>query len=80
MTVVVRLFAFYAERFGHDRLDVSIPAGATVADVVASLRSLPGGVSLPLNPLVAVNSTYASDQTVIHQGDEIALIPPVAGG
>lgn len=80
MTVVVRLFASYAERFGRDRLDMSIRAGTTVADVVALLRLVPGGSSLPRIPLVAVNSSYASDTTVIHHGDEIALIPPVAGG
>ena len=29
---------------------------------------------------VAVNSEYASDNTVINNGDEVALIPPVSGG
>jgi molybdopterin converting factor small subunit len=29
---------------------------------------------------VAVNRTYAADETEIAAGDDIAVIPPVAGG
>lgn len=29
---------------------------------------------------VAVNDEYAQDNTVIKEGDEIAIIPPVSGG
>ncbi|MCP4456777.1 MAG: molybdopterin converting factor subunit 1 [Cytophagales bacterium] len=29
---------------------------------------------------IAVNKQYAQDQDPLHQGDEIALIPPVSGG
>jgi len=31
-------------------------------------------------PLVAVNCSYASKGTAVRDGDEVALIPPVAGG
>ena len=44
----------------------------------------PGGQQpqriLPAAPLVAVNERYASLDSVINEGDEVALIPPVAGG
>lgn len=30
--------------------------------------------------LIAVNNSYAEDQDIIGEGDEIALIPPVSGG
>ena len=29
---------------------------------------------------IAINKQYAQDQDPLHQGDEIALIPPVSGG
>ena len=29
---------------------------------------------------VAVNGEYSEESTIIHPGDEIALIPPVSGG
>jgi molybdopterin converting factor small subunit len=30
--------------------------------------------------LIAVNHTYVNGETVLHDGDEVALIPPVSGG
>ena len=80
MTVTALLFASYAEALGSDRLELAFPGSATVGEVVAQLRALPGGAALPSSPLVAVNLTYAhADQRVVN-GDEVAIIPPVAGG
>jgi len=80
MTVTVRLFASYAEKLGRSELELTMPHGSTVADVVRSVNELPGGGGLPPAPLVAVNLSYAPSQTVIENGDEVAIIPPVAGG
>ncbi len=30
--------------------------------------------------MIAVNQTYAADEILISEGDELALIPPVSGG
>jgi molybdopterin converting factor subunit 1 len=80
MTVTALLFASYAEALGSDRVELAFTESTTVGEVVAHLRALPGGAVLPPSPLVAVNLTYArSDQRVV-SGDEIAIIPPVAGG
>ena len=38
------------------------------------------GHTLPPAPLVAVNQEYAAPGDIIRAGDEVALIPPVAGG
>lgn len=80
MTVTALLFASYAEALGRDHLDLALPAGATVADAVAQIRSLPGGTRLPFAPLVAVNLSYAAAGHKLAAGDELAIIPPVAGG
>lgn len=32
------------------------------------------------NYLIAVNTEYANDKTVLHDGDEVAIIPPTSGG
>jgi molybdopterin converting factor subunit 1 len=80
MTVTALLFATYAEALGADRLEISLSGDGTVREVIDRLRAMPGGASLPATPLVAVNQTYAvADQRVV-SGDEIAIIPPVAGG
>lgn len=80
MTVTVLLFASYAESVGASSLKIELPTGATVCDVIGSLRALPGAERLPREPLVAVNERYASRDRVVHPGDEVAVIPPVAGG
>jgi molybdopterin converting factor small subunit len=79
-TVTVQLFASYAESFGGSTLELPLESGSTVADLVNSLRLLPGASILPDSPRVAVNRKLASADQLLDAGDEIALIPPVAGG
>jgi molybdopterin converting factor subunit 1 len=80
MSVTVLLFASYADALGASRLAVELPSTATVADVLAQLRTRPGADRLPPAPLVAVNQCYATAASAVRAGDEVAVIPPVAGG
>ena len=80
VTVHVLLFARYAEVLGADAVTLELPAPATVADVVLRLRQAPGGTELPPRPLCAVNLVQVSDTTRLAAGDEIAVLPPLAGG
>ena len=80
MNVTVLLFASYADLLGTRSLQVELPAGATVQELVKRLSTLPGASHLPPRPLVAVNRSYAKESTVLKLGDEIAVVPPVAGG
>jgi molybdopterin converting factor small subunit len=41
---------------------------------------MPGWEDLPEEPTVAVNREYSQPDRELHAGDELALIPPVAGG
>ncbi|HWP36876.1 MAG TPA: MoaD/ThiS family protein [Gemmatimonadales bacterium] len=76
-----RLFARYAEVVGTDRATLHLPPTATVADAVRELRErLPGGRALPERPLVAVNQAHARSTQPLTDGDELALLPPLAGG
>jgi molybdopterin converting factor subunit 1 len=80
MSVTVLLFASYADALGASRLSLTLPAGGTVAELLAELRRLPGAERLPDRPLVAVNESYATLASRVQAGDEVAVIPPVAGG
>jgi molybdopterin converting factor small subunit len=80
MTVAVLLFASYADALGGDRIMLDLPAGASVRDLLDRVRGLPGADRLPPAPIVAVNQHYATAQQRLTSGDEVALIPPVAGG
>jgi len=79
-TVTVQLFASYAENLGGSTLQIPLDSVSTVDDLVKQIRSLPGGHLLPESPRVAVNQKIASRDQVIDSFDEVALIPPVAGG
>lgn len=80
MTITLLLFASYADALGASSLAIELPRESTVGDVISALRSRHGAERLPPTPLVAVNERYASLDSVVREGDEVALIPPVAGG
>ena len=80
MTVTLRFFASYAQSLGMPSLELDLDEGSTVNDVIKAISAMPGSSRLPPNPLVAVNHSYAKDSRILIHGDEVALIPPVAGG
>ena len=81
LRVRVLLFASYADLAGSGELEVTTAAPATVADVVRRVRDLaPGGDRMPPRPLVARNQVHAHLDDPVHDGDEIAILPPMAGG
>ena len=80
MTVTLRFFASYAESLGVPSLELNLEQGSTVDDVMKAISAMPGSSRLPPNPLVAVNHSYAKNSRILVDGDEVALIPPVAGG
>lgn len=79
-SINVLLFASYADAFGSRQVSAPITAPCRVSELVAALRTLPGGTRLPERPLVAVNRSWTTDDAEIGAGDEVAVIPPVAGG
>lgn len=78
--ITVQLFASYAEALGGQTLKIPLDSGSTVADLVRGIRSLPGGQLLPSSLRIAVNRKFAEPDQIIDGKDEIAAIPPVAGG
>jgi len=80
MKVRVLLFASYAEAFGTNELVLDVPDGARASDVLARVRELSATRELPPSPLVAVNASYAVPGQALIADDEVAIIPPVAGG
>ena len=80
MVINVRLFAGLRERAGTDRLQIDLPDGARVADVLAAMASTPVGELRPKECVVAVNREDANADEPVNPGDEVALVPPVSGG
>lgn len=78
--VRVLLFARYAELLGTDHLELPADSVRTAADVLAQIRGMAGGEHVGVGALVAVNLKQASSTTPVVPGDEVALLPPLAGG
>ena len=64
-----------ARRAGrHPRAHFELAEGTTIAQVIESL-------GLPDQPrVVFVNSRHADEDSALHDGDRLAIFPPVAGG
>lgn len=80
MQLSLLFFALYRDLAGTDRKVIMAPQGVTVAELVRFVRALPGLDWLPAEPVVAVNQEYAAPDLVLKYADEVAFLPPVAGG
>ncbi len=79
MNVDVALFASLSQfqpdgQGGRHARKLELADGVTIADVIGSL-------GLPDQPrVVFVNSRHAEETAELHEGDRLAIFPPVAGG
>jgi molybdopterin converting factor subunit 1 len=81
MKIRLKMFAILRERSGVGETELELPAGATVSQARAAVqRRFAGLGELLPRAAVAVNLNAASDAAILHEGDELALIPPVSGG
>jgi MoaE-MoaD fusion protein len=81
MKVDVQLFGGLAARAGTGRVAVDLPEGATAASVVTAIAAeQPDLGGLLPTAMVAVNLEVVPATSPIGPDDEIALLPPVAGG
>ena len=83
MRVRVLLFASLREAAGRDVVELDLPEGAAVEDVLASLRARGdrlAGVLRELRPMAALRERYVEPTAPLAEGDEVALLPPVSGG
>ncbi len=80
-SVTVRLFAVFREALGASALTREVAPGTTVGGLLAQLiAEHPGLDGAEKAVSFSVNRVYASAETVLQAGDEVAFIPPVSGG
>jgi molybdopterin synthase catalytic subunit/molybdopterin converting factor small subunit len=79
--ISVRLFALQRAQTGRKHHDLELPEGADVAAAwVALVTDLPVIAGAQSSVRFAVNGRYVAVDEVLADGDELAVIPPVAGG
>jgi len=81
LKVTILLFARPREVLGTSRLELEVGEGSTVASIFDELcRREPRLAGMRPMLRCAVDQEYAEWDTALHEGAELALIPPTAGG
>lgn len=80
MQINILSFGIARDIVGSSQFSMTLSEGSTVADLKQLIfEQYPAFRSLA-SLMIAVNTEYGSEQTILCETDEIALIPPVAGG
>ena len=81
MHVTIRLFALQRQQLGRRELPLQLPEGATIAEAWTALEAAyPALAAASASMRFARNGVYADPAERLAEADELALIPPVAGG
>jgi len=81
MQVRLLFFASLKDIVGARQMQVEMPAGATVGDVLTRLEtSYPRIKDYRRVVLTAVNEEYVDQRALVQDGDEVAIFPPGSGG
>ena len=81
MRVTVRLFARLREITGSSELPREVDPGATLATLWRDLaKEFPDLAQYERSMSSAVNADYARMNRELHDGDDVAFLPPVSGG
>ncbi len=80
--ITIKLFATLKDRAGRDELKMDIPAG-TAGDVLRRISQEYPALSEMLaqgRVMISVNHEFVKQDAPVHDGDEVALMPPFSGG
>jgi len=81
MRLRVQFFSQLREIVGADEVRVDLPAGATVAELLAKLfQACPALQEWERNLLIGAGVEFVARDYVIQPNDDIAIMPPVQGG
>jgi MoaE-MoaD fusion protein len=81
MQVKLLFFATLKDIVGSRQLQIEMPAGATINDLLTRLEAdYPRFKDYRPVLLTAINEDYVGKDARISEGDEVAIFPPVSGG
>jgi molybdopterin converting factor subunit 1 len=81
MRVRLLFFAVLRDITGTSEYELELPEGTRATDLWNRLRHQHGELAAYQRPpMTAINETYADADQLLHDGDQVAFIPPVAGG
>ena len=80
MKISIVLLGQYRLAAAASEFVLELPPNATAAVAVSHVRGGGNHAIIPAHPVVAINHIQGSLDQVLRDGDEVALLPPVAGG
>ena len=83
VTVTLQFFAKARELLGRASTTATLPASLSYSDLLLQLNtSFPSLEKLGGTFVLSLNEEYLEEEepVVLHQGDELAVIPPLSGG
>lgn len=81
ITINVLFFASAKEITGLSKCKVELEVGQTTSDFVSKLSVMFPGLNIERDQIsIAVNQVYCKETKELHDGDTVALLPPISGG
>ncbi len=80
MKILLKCFSQVKYALNTDEMIVELEEGQTASDLEKIIRKKTGEQLKGIAVQIAVNQVYSDGSTVLHNDDEVALIPPVQGG
>lgn len=80
MKIQLLLFGITTDLLGTASLNISLQKHASIKELKENLLSTYPQLEKINSYAIAVNETYASNETVLNENDVVAIIPPVSGG
>jgi sulfur-carrier protein len=81
ITITLKLFAAFGEAYGVSEVTVELPPNTPVSQVLeSSIAQYPQLEQWRSRTRFGLNMEFVSPDTILQDGDEVVLIPPVSGG
>lgn len=81
MRIKVKFFASYREAVGKSEVEVDVKDKTDISALLEILKSEHPELGKLIEPvIVSINREYATYNTILKEGDEVAILPPVSGG
>ena len=81
MKIRVLFFSVLRDIVGTDELTMNLTEGARVCDLIEeAFQRWPKLKNWDASLLIAVDQAYAKRDATLHDGAEVAVMPPVQGG
>ena len=81
MKLRVLFFSVLRDITGSDEITLELPAGSTMSDLIHQIEARwPKLRDWQNSLLLALDQTYVKRDALLHEGGEVAIMPPVQGG